>query len=152
MCSSEVSTRGSCKHSSSLRETDRRRRTSLNRPWHVRSSAGTESPALPLPPRMSTRRRSTSTVALRRVRLALWHGPSASEEPDAASVAEARVETLLALRTLPLRQRQALLLVEWLDMTSDEAAQVLGIAPESVRGRVHRAKVALRERFGGNDD
>lgn len=67
-------------------------------------------------------------------------------------VALRRQEILTALHSLPLAQREALLLVEWMGMSSEEAGRVLGIAPGSVRGRVHRARLALRERAGGVDD
>jgi DNA-directed RNA polymerase specialized sigma24 family protein len=122
----------------------------------VPSSAGTGSLQLTLPSRTSMRRRYLNRSRLRRLRLALRDPgvakPSPRERSDPASVAAVRADTIRALRTLPLRQLQALLLVEWLDMTSDEAGKALGIAPESVRGRVHRAKIMLRERFGGDDE
>jgi DNA-directed RNA polymerase specialized sigma24 family protein len=55
-----------------------------------------------------------------------------------------QVDVLAALRTLPRTQLEALLLVEWLGMTSEEAGRILGIDPASVRGRIHRAREALR--------
>ncbi len=51
----------------------------------------------------------------------------------------------------PRRQREALVLVEWLDLDIIEVAELLGITQASVRGRLHRARRALRERFGGSD-
>ena len=71
---------------------------------------------------------------------------------DPAEIAEARSEVLLALDSVPRDQREALILVGWLEMTAVEAAQTLGIAPESVRGRMHRARITLRETLGENDD
>jgi RNA polymerase sigma-70 factor, ECF subfamily len=91
--------------------------------------------------------------ALRRAALAIQHrhiDPPVPDEPD--TIAERRVEVLRALRALPKSQREALLLVEWVGMTSEEAGQVLGVEAESVRGRVHRARRALRERYGGSSD
>lgn len=91
--------------------------------------------------------------ALRRAALAVRHrqaDPAPRDDPG--SVAETRHDVLRALRSLPRTQREALLLVEWLGMTSEEAGAVLGIRPESVRGRAHRARVTLRERFGGLND
>jgi RNA polymerase sigma-70 factor (ECF subfamily) len=49
-----------------------------------------------------------------------------------------------ALATLPAGQREAIVLVEWLGMSSEEAAPILGISPVAVRVRVSRAKQALR--------
>jgi DNA-directed RNA polymerase specialized sigma24 family protein len=42
-------------------------------------------------------------------------------------------------------------LVDWAGMTAEEAARVLGIQPVSVRGRLHRARAALRQRLGDAD-
>jgi RNA polymerase sigma-70 factor (ECF subfamily) len=79
--------------------------------------------------------------------------PVVAEPPvDPAAVAEARDEVRRALGSLPNTQRVALVLVEWLEMTADEAGAVLGIEGASVRGRVHRARATLRERFGRNDE
>jgi DNA-directed RNA polymerase specialized sigma24 family protein len=44
-----------------------------------------------------------------------------------------------------------LVLVEWLGYTAEEAGRILGIEAVSVRGRLHRARGTLRERFGGSD-
>lgn len=71
---------------------------------------------------------------------------------DELDVAEDRLDALRAVATLPRAQREALVLVEWLDLDSDEAARVLGIAPSSLRGRLHRARKGLKERYGGSDD
>jgi RNA polymerase sigma-70 factor (ECF subfamily) len=91
--------------------------------------------------------------AMRRARLAIRHQEPDRVPPDGPdSIAERRYEVLLALRSLPRTQREALLLVEWVGMTSEEAGSVLGIEPESVRGRIHRARISLRERFGGLSD
>lgn len=61
---------------------------------------------------------------------------------------EDRDELDRLLEALPIGQRQALLLTEWLGMSAEEAGRVLGIRPVSVRVRVSRAKAALR---GGAD-
>jgi RNA polymerase sigma-70 factor (ECF subfamily) len=74
--------------------------------------------------------------------------PSAGPE----AVAESRDEVHRALAALTVEQRQALILVEWLGLGTEEAARVLGIEAASVRGRLHRARTAIRERFGGGDE
>jgi RNA polymerase sigma-70 factor (ECF subfamily) len=71
-----------------------------------------------------------------------------SEDPDAA---DRRLDLLRAIRSLPRTQREALVLVEWLGYTAEEAGPVLGIEPASVRGRLHRARESLRRRYGGTD-
>jgi RNA polymerase sigma-70 factor, ECF subfamily len=63
------------------------------------------------------------------------------EELDAAAC---RIDLLRAVRALPDGQRDALLLVDWLDLSMSQAAEVLGIEPVSVRSRVHRARLAVR--------
>ena len=56
------------------------------------------------------------------------------------------------LASLPRTQREALMLVEWLGYSAEEAGSILGARPSSVRGRLHRARATLRERFGGDGD
>lgn len=50
-----------------------------------------------------------------------------------------------ALAKLPRGQRVALVLVDWLGLTSEEAGLALGVAPGTVRVRVSRARRSLRE-------
>ncbi len=88
----------------------------------------------------------------RRLRLAARRivQPQPSDPLDAV---EARDELRIALANLPWGQRAALVLVEWLEMTDVEAADVLGITPGAVRVRLSRARKALRrEPQKGNDD
>lgn len=65
----------------------------------------------------------------------------------------ARLEISEAVASLNRGHREAFMLVDWLGMTTDEAAALLGLAPASVRTRIHRARLILRERLGeGNAD
>jgi RNA polymerase sigma factor (sigma-70 family) len=64
---------------------------------------------------------------------------------------EMRTELDEALNSLPARQRETFLLVEWIGLTVSEAAQQLGIQPSSVRSHVHRARAKLREHLGPED-
>jgi RNA polymerase sigma factor (sigma-70 family) len=73
---------------------------------------------------------------------------------DSSEVSEVREEIVGAISSLSRRQREAFMLVEWLGMSAEEAGQILGIEPASVRSRVHRARAALRDRLrieGGSD-
>ncbi len=72
-----------------------------------------------------------------------------AEEPDAT---ERRMDLRRAIRSLPRTQREALVLVDWLGYTAEEAGPLLGIRPASVRGRLHRARESLRRSFGGSDE
>jgi RNA polymerase sigma factor (sigma-70 family) len=74
----------------------------------------------------------------------------ASAGPE--ELVESRDEVLRVLASLSLEQREALVLVEWLGLDAEEAGRVLGIDAASVRGRIHRARVALRDRLGVRDE
>jgi RNA polymerase sigma-70 factor, ECF subfamily len=69
-----------------------------------------------------------------------------------SDVAERRARIREALASLSTDQRAAVVLVEWVGLSAAEVGELLGISAESVRGRVHRARVALRDRFGGSDE
>jgi RNA polymerase sigma-70 factor (ECF subfamily) len=55
-----------------------------------------------------------------------------------------------ALDRLPVREREALQLVLWEELSHAEAAQVLGCSANAVTIRVHRAKTRLREELSGS--
>ena len=74
--------------------------------------------------------------------------PTAAADP--ADVVGDRDSIDRAMAALPAGQRGAVVLVEWLGMSSEDAAQVLHIKPGSLRARLSRAKAALREL--GEDD
>jgi RNA polymerase sigma-70 factor, ECF subfamily len=69
-----------------------------------------------------------------------------------ADAVERRLDALATLALLPATQRAAVVLVDWAGMTAEEAGRVLGIQPVSVRGRLHRARAALRQQIGDADD
>jgi RNA polymerase sigma factor (sigma-70 family) len=91
--------------------------------------------------------------ALRRAAVAFRHAlrdPRPDPGPDPST--DQRLAVLDMLKSLPRAQCEALVLADWLGFTSEEAARILGIKPESVRGRTHRARAALRERYGGMEN
>ncbi len=67
---------------------------------------------------------------------------------DAIGNSELRLSLQRALEALPPAQRDAVVLVDWLGLEAAEAGAVLGIEPASVRGRLHRARITLREQLG----
>lgn len=68
----------------------------------------------------------------------------AADGADAALlVAEERRAVLAALRELPGRQREALVLRYFLDLPDAEIARSMGIRPGTVRSAVHRGLAAL---------
>ena len=86
-------------------------------------------------------------------RLAIWRRLQPFDRSagvrDPLAAARRRSEVGEMLATLPPKLREALVLVEWLGMSPEETGSALGIEAVSARVRVHRAKAALRERFGG---
>ena len=56
-------------------------------------------------------------------------------------------EVLDAVRHLPHREREALHLVVWEGLSTEEAATVIGCSPNAVRIRVHRARRRLTDRL-----
>jgi RNA polymerase sigma-70 factor (ECF subfamily) len=73
------------------------------------------------------------------------------QDSDPGDVADARMDVLAALAMLPQDQRDALVLVEMFGFDTETAAQALGIRPVSVRVRLHRARLRLRDVLGGED-
>ena len=80
--------------------------------------------------------------------------------PDTALTAEERMAALTVLAEMPEREREALLLVAWDELTTDEAADVMGCRPGAMRTRIHRARKRLEEalatttpeRLGASDE
>jgi RNA polymerase sigma-70 factor (sigma-E family) len=103
------------------------------------------------------------TALRRRARLGLWPGVSAGDSPDEAvpvagfgpppgltESAEASVllseeqrAVAAALRKLPRRQLEAVVLRYYLDLSIEETAQVMGINPGTVKSATHRALAAV---------
>jgi RNA polymerase sigma-70 factor (ECF subfamily) len=81
----------------------------------------------------------------RRLAVRIRHTARPAPAADPISAADDRDELGRMLSSLPEAQRAALVLVEWLGMSAEEAAPALGVEPVSVRVRVSRAKTALRE-------
>jgi RNA polymerase sigma-70 factor (ECF subfamily) len=54
---------------------------------------------------------------------------------------------LAALDTLPMRQRQCVVLRFYEDMTDVQIAEALGISPGSVKQHLHRAMQSLTDRL-----
>lgn len=87
-------------------------------------------------------------------RLAVRRRKAESPSPPPAGpaeVAEDRAEVLRALAALPVAQREAVVLAEWLDLDAEEAGRWLGIDASSVRGRLHRARATLRRLLEADD-
>jgi len=100
------------------------------------------------------------TALRRRSRLSLWPGAGADDPLDGlipaagtgapAESAEASVllseeqhAVAAALRKLPPRQREAVVLRYYLDLSEEETAQVMGVTRGTVKSATHRALAAV---------
>ncbi len=83
----------------------------------------------------------------RRAAVARKHAPqlagSRAAEPDTGSAADDRAEMEAALRLLPHRQREVLVLRYYLDLDVAEIAAMLRIAPSAVRSSSSRGLTTL---------
>jgi RNA polymerase sigma-70 factor (ECF subfamily) len=66
-------------------------------------------------------------------------------ERSRATDPETRVSVVDALRTLPLRQRQSVVLRDWAGFETSEVARMLGTKESTVRVHLARGRSALRE-------
>ncbi|GAA4691423.1 sigma-70 family RNA polymerase sigma factor [Nocardioides conyzicola] len=66
--------------------------------------------------------------------------PSAT---DAGTTAAERSDALAVLAAMPDGEREALLLVAWEGLTTEQAAEVLGCRPGTLRMRLHRARARI---------
>jgi RNA polymerase sigma-70 factor (sigma-E family) len=70
-------------------------------------------------------------------------GGRTSHEP--LDAVEERDSLRRALAELPATQREALILLDWLDWPDTRAATALGVSPGAVRTRASRARATLRD-------
>lgn len=72
-------------------------------------------------------------------------------QQDFSPEAVARADLLGLLRQLTREQREAVVLVDILGLTSEEAGRVASVRPDALRARLHRARTALRRRLEGDE-
>jgi RNA polymerase sigma-70 factor (ECF subfamily) len=72
--------------------------------------------------------------------------------PDPGATVGEQQDVRRALAKLSARERQALILTDWLEMDAAEVGDVLGVKPNAVRVRLHRARTNLRRQLGDDDD
>lgn len=73
--------------------------------------------------------------------------PTASSPLDAAGPSGDRLDLLTALRSLPERQRQAVVLHYIIDSPLTAVAEVMGISEGAVKAHLFKARAALRGRL-----
>jgi RNA polymerase sigma-70 factor (sigma-E family) len=83
--------------------------------------------------------------ATRRARalLLLPVGRDIASAEESALIGEANREVMAALRALPARQREAVVLRYYLDLTEDEAARAMNVSRGTVKSATSRGRAAL---------
>lgn len=91
----------------------------------------------------SALRRRRPEITGRFAVLELEHEYESESAESAVLSEEERKAVMTALRRLPHRQREVLVLQFYLDMTEQEIAAQMGIGPSTVRSSAHRGLAAL---------
>jgi RNA polymerase sigma-70 factor (sigma-E family) len=107
-------------------------------------------PAMALPYlRRSVLNGCKSVLRWRRVRASRpLHEPAVASAESNVLADEEQQSVLTAVRRLPARQREALILRFYLLEPEAEVARVMGISPSTVRSTTHRALTALAQMLG----
>jgi RNA polymerase sigma-70 factor (sigma-E family) len=87
--------------------------------------------------------RSIHRVSYRRAGIILDPPDDADSAEAEAMLGESHREVIAALRRLPVRQREAVVLRYYLDMTEDQVAQAMGVARGTVKSSTSRGLAAL---------
>jgi RNA polymerase sigma-70 factor, ECF subfamily len=88
---------------------------------------------------------------LRRAAVAVRKAIHQIPPDDQMATVEQRDAMARALKPLPSRQRAAVVLLNVLDLSSEEAARILGVQPVTVRVLAARARATLRKDLGEDD-
>jgi RNA polymerase sigma-70 factor (ECF subfamily) len=89
---------------------------------------------------------------LRRIARATRRVVARPVSDDALAQVEARESLAAGLRALTPRQRAAIVLLDLLDFSSEEAGRALGVRPVTVRVLASQGRAALRDTIGRDDD
>ncbi len=84
-----------------------------------------------------------------RVEAEYCEDPTLSDERLSAAPAASHIATALA--SLNREQREVILLHAWAELSNDEIAIALDIAPGTVRSRLSRARASMADQLGGFD-
>jgi len=87
--------------------------------------------------------RSVHRVRFRRQGIILDAPAEGESAEDIAILGEANREVLVAIRRLPVRRREAVVLRYYLDMTEDQAARAMGVSRGTVKSATSRGLAAL---------
>jgi len=92
--------------------------------------------------------RTEGFISQTELRIPRERGPSDAVEPERLEAAYLAPVLLEALRTIPAEFREPFLLVALADLSYEEVSEILAVPSGTVRSRIHRAKVLLRELIG----
>jgi RNA polymerase sigma-70 factor (ECF subfamily) len=95
--------------------------------------------------RSGHRRRSAEARALRRLERLDGRRDYSSELSDRT------VDVIAAVQRLPMRQREALVLHYWLEMSVKEIAEVLGVSDGTVKTALYRGRMAVEPLLSGHE-
>jgi len=95
-----------------------------------------------------SQRRATTRQQSIAARLAASESSALPESSGGADESRPVVEALAGLSE---KEREVLMLAAWEELSSSEAARVLGCSPTAYRIRLHRARGRLRERLVASD-
>lgn len=100
--------------------------------------------------RSQLRHRGVARRGLARLHVVSGHDMAQGPEgPDAGLEAGADAEMLAAVRTLPRRMQEVLVLRYWADLSEAQIAATLGISPGAVKSTASRGIDKLRTTLGG---
>jgi RNA polymerase sigma factor (sigma-70 family) len=88
----------------------------------------------------------------RRLQLAAKRTLTSREAEDPFAAADLRDQVVRCIRVLPERQRTALVLLDLLDLGSEQAAKVLRVTPATVRSLASHARAAMKLSMETRDD
>jgi RNA polymerase sigma factor (sigma-70 family) len=88
----------------------------------------------------------------RRLKLAAKRNLTPGQPEDPFAAADLRDQMVRALRELPERQRTALVLMDLLDYSSEDASQVLRVTAATVRSLASHGRAAMKLSLEADDD
>jgi len=105
-----------------------------------------------LPHREAWVLRVTSNVAIDLFRRRRPPATRTPAQADPGEVVTLRVSLVEALRALPKRQREAVVLRYLADLSEADVASALGVRPGTVKSQLHRARRSLADRLGADPE
>lgn len=90
-------------------------------------------------------RRACLRISLKRRDTVTLDDAEAELASDSQAVHNLRIDLARIFATLPSKYREALMLIDVLGHSAEEAAQELGVSVEAAKSRLHRGRLLVRE-------